>query len=369
MAASESGAHNADVAWNTELTEPDDLETMKIAANNPQTHAGIVNRLTVLGRLTDFLTALSVIGWIVLCCALIDVARDVGLLGWSTQDQPSQYGQGTGNTDAPSGNAFSGNDRLGDPVVQANWYWLTLTLGVSIAVSSYSSFRRNRAVIGGAGLMSFLTTLQWFSLFIYMARRVHQQSDDQVAISHLYNAQNSQYAEVAGAGLIAVAEAIRTLVLFFRYMTYMMVTKLDHDRVHIPSSRRCPHRRPGRARLLQPQLRQQRMPAPLSPSTLSRTTPPPIRHHAHQPRHCRRSTSPAPSYDAADADLYVPSYNMGIFHGSSMRSSSFIVRACRCLTLLGLVGACRWCTRRRTSGIFVHLPGNNGPEVNNSNVS
>ena len=316
VAASESGAHNADVAWNTELTEPDDLEQMKIAANNPSTHAPIVNRLSVLGHVTNFFTALSVIGWIVLCCALIEVARDVGLFGWSTQDQPLV-------SNSPNGVTYPANYRLGDPVVAANWYWLTLTLGVSIAVSSYSSFRRNRAVIGGAGMLSFLTTLQWFSLFIYMARRVHQQSNDAgLAMSRLDEATNSQYVEVAGAGLIAVAEAIRTIVLFFRYMTYMLVTKLDHDRVHIPSHVDAPTVVQAERDNYNPNY-VNAYGGTNTANTQDYTTA----HQTHTHRATQEMNVPGPSYDAGDADLYVPSYNMGIFHGASaMFKMTFVLQ-------------------------------------------
>ena len=311
VAASESGAHNADVAWNTELTEPDDLEQLKIAANNPATHAPITNRLSVLGHFTSFLTALSVIGWIVLCCALIDIARDVGLYGWSTQDQPGFSDLNTSNGLLTP--AFSSTDRLGDPIVQANWYWLTLTLGTSIAISSYSSFRRNRAVIGGAMLVSFLSALQWFSLFIYMARRVHQEtSAHNDAISWLYNAKNSQYTEVAGAGLIAVAEIIRALILFFRYMTYMLVTKLDHDRVHIPSHVDAPTVVQAERDTYNPNYTNA-----YGGTNAVNTQDYTSAHQTHAHRPVTEMNVPGPSYDAADADLYVPSYNMGIFHGSS----------------------------------------------------
>ena len=309
VAASESGAHNADVAWNTELTEPDDLEQLKIAANNPQTHAPITNRLTVLGHLTNMLSAASVIGWIVLCCSLIDVARDVGLLGWSTQDQPGGTADYRPGTTAP----FPSNDRLGDPIVQSNWYWLVLTLGTSIAISFYSSFRRNRAVIGGAMLVSFLSALQWFSLFIYMARRVHQEtSDNTQAISWLYNGKNSQYTEVAGAGLIAVAETVRALVLFFRYMTYMLVTKLDHDRVHIPSHVDAPTVVQAERDTYNPNYTNA-----YGGTNAVNTQDYTSAHQTHAHRPVTEMNVPGPSYDAADADLYVPSYNMGIFHGSS----------------------------------------------------
>ena len=352
VAASESGAHNADVAWNTELTEPDDVEQMKIAANNPQTHAPIVNRLSVLGHLTSLLSALSVIGWIVLCCALIDVARDVGLLGWSTQDRPG-VSDGT-----PNGNVFPDFDRLGDPIVQANWYWLTLTLGISIAVSSYSSFRRNRAVIGGAGLLSFLSALQWFSLFIYMARRVHQQSSfSGVNISWLYNAKNSQYTEVAGAGLIAAAEAVRALVLFFRYMTYMLVTKLDHDRVHIPSHVDAPTVVQAERDTYNPNYTN----AYGGTNTVN-TQDYTSAHQSHAHRPVTEMNVPGPSYDAADADLYVPSYNMGIFHGSSPLFR--LIFALQVLSLLAF-----WVLQivyQSNSGLFNQYQ-SVGPEAPNAN--
>ena len=322
VAASESGAHNADVAWNTELTEPDDLEQMKIAANNPQTHAPITNRLTLMGHFSSLLTNLSLIGWLVLCCALIDVAREVGLLGWSTSDQPGQYSLGNGGLgqnsvlNNPSGsqltNQLSANQRLGDPIVQGNWYWLTITLGVSLAISSYSSFRRNRAVIGGAMLVTFLSFLQWMSLFIYMVRRAHQ-GTDQNAVSNLYNAKHSQYAEVAGAGIITLFELLRSGILFFRYMTYMLVTKLDHDRVHIPSHVDAPTVVQAERDTYNPHY-QNAYGGTNTVNTQDYTTA----HQAHAHRPVTEMNVPGPSYDAADADLYVPSYNMGIFHGSSI---------------------------------------------------
>lgn len=311
VAASESGAHNADVAWNTELTEPDDLEQMKIAANNPQTHAPIVNRLSVLGHVTSFFSGLSLIGWIVLTCALIDVARYTGLGAWSTQDRPGVFDANL-PADQQQQDAYNGTNRLGDPVVAANWYWLTITLGVSIAVSSYSSFRRNRAVIGGAGLLSFLSALQWFSLFIYMARRVHQQSGDPNFAISVFNQKHSQYVEVAGAGLIAVSEILRSFVLFFRYMTYMLVTKLDHDRVHIPSHVDAPTVVQAERDNYNPNYANAyggTNTANIQDYTSAH------QNHAHRPT--REMNVPGPSYDAGDHDLYVPSYNMGIFHGSS----------------------------------------------------
>ena len=351
--AAESGAHDADVAWNTELTEPDDLELMKITANNPSTHAAISQRVTGMGHVTSFFTFLSLLGWLILTCSLIDVARTIGLQGWQTTED-TQYTPNV-NTAYP----LSGTNRLGDPIVAGNWYWLTLSLGITLCASSYSAHRRNRGIIGGALLLSILSTLQWMSLFIYMCRRVNEQNDDNAtyAISSLSNARHSQDAEVAGAGIITLGELIRCLVLFARYMTYMMVTKLDHDRVHIPSHVDAPTVVQAERDYYNPNYANSYGGTAITNPQQDYTTA--HQTHAHAP--ATEVNVPGPAYDAADADLYVPSYNMGIFHGSSI-GFRFIF-AMQCLTLLAW-----WVmqvVQEANSGIFV-IYGNN-PEAG-SNV-
>ena len=349
--AAESGAHDADVPWNTELTEPDDLELMKITANNPSTHAPITQRVNIMGHVSNFFTFSSLIGWLILTCALIDVARVVGLQGWQTTEDEN-YNSIAGN----SAFAFQGYNRLGDPIVQGNWYWLTLSLGITLCVSSYSSFRRNRGIVGGALLLSLLSTLQWFSLFIYMCRRADKQDsyNSEHPISSLDNAKHSQYAEVAGAGIITASELVRTLILYVRYMTYMMVTKLDHDRVHVPSHVDAPT-------VVQAE-RDAYNPNYANSYAGTNTANPQDYTTAHQVHNHQAVTEvnvPGPSYDAADADLYVPSYNMGVFHGSSIGFRVFFFF--QVLTLLGwwIMQVVQECN----SGIFVPYGAN--PEAGN----
>ena len=309
VSASESGAHDADVSWNTELTEPDDLELMKIAANNPNSHFPIVTRTTVLGHLTSLLTGLSLVGWLILTCALIDIGRIVGLAAWD-QTEPNF-------------------NRLGDPIVAANWYWLTLSLGTVLAVSSYSSHRRHRGIIGSAMLLSFLSTLQWVSVFVYMARRdAHNAS----TISTTGNAKHSQYAETAGAGIICLFELLRSLVLVVRYLTYMMVTKADHDRVHVPSHVDAPTVLQAERDNYNPQFAN----AYAGTNTVNEQQDYRTAHTLHNHPVATEINVPGPSYDNADADLYVPSYNMGIFHGSSIGFR--IIFFFQVLTIL-----CWWC--------------------------
>jgi hypothetical protein len=323
--SAESGAHDADVAWNTELTEPDDLELLKITANNPSTHASITQRVNIMGHISSFFTMSSMLGWLILTCSLIDVARTIGLEGWNTTED-NAYGTPVTAT----GTGFSGTNRMGDPIIAANWYWLTLSLGVTLAVSSYSSFRRNRGIIGGALLLSLMTTLQWMSLFIYAARRAAEQNNNnsQYPISSLYNAKHSQYAEVAGAGVICASELVRSLILFARYMTYMLVTKLDHDRVHVPSHVDAPT-------VVQAE-RDAYNPGYAGHYSGTNTINDQDYKTAHQVHHHQPVTEvnvPGPAYDPADGDLYVPSYNMGVFHGASLGFRlAFILQV---LTILG----------------------------------
>lgn len=305
ISASESGAHDADVNWRTELTEPDDLELIKIAANNPATHVAILRRTSMTSYVSAALTAISIIGWIVLTCSLIDLAKDYGLDAWVTTPR--------------------NQNRLGDPIISANWYWLCFSLGLTLAVSSYASYRRNRGIIGGAWLLTSLSALQWISIFIYSARRANQQSSNtNTPLSDIGTDTNSQFTEVAAIGLIAVCELLRSVVLFFRYSTYMLVTKLDHDRVHIPSH----------------------VDAPTVVAT-ERDTYNPHYHGAYNgaTSHADRDLTqnrtnvahtemnvPGPSYDHHDADLYVPSYNMAIMHGASLGFK--IIFALQVLTIL-----------------------------------
>ena len=327
--ASESGAHDADVPWNTELTEPDDLELMKITANNPSAFAPITQRVAIMGHVSSFFTFTSMIGWLILTCALIDVARVVGLQGWQTTEDEAYTSQNGVNSNQYQP-TFSGQNRLGDPIVQANWYWLTLTLGLSLCASSYCSFRRNRGVTGGALMLTILSMLQWFSFFIYMCRRVDKQDsfNSEHPISSIDNARHSQYAEVAGAGIIVASELLRIFVLYFRYMTYMMVTKLDHDRVHVPSHVDAPT-------VVQAE-RDTYNPNYANSYAGTNAANPQDYTTAHQQHNHHAATEvnvPGPAYDNADADMYVPSYNMGVFHGSSIGFRAFFVL--QVLTMLG----------------------------------
>lgn len=289
VAAQQSGAHNADVNWRTELTEPDDLELIKIAANSPQAHHHILRRINMTSYMSSAFTALSVIGWIVLTCSLIDPAREYGLAAWDTT--PANV------------------NRLGDPIVSRNWYWLTASLGMALALSSNASYRRNRGVIGAAWLVSSLSCLQWFSLFVYSARRVHLQSDNtNTPLSDIGTATNSQYAEVAGIGLIAVSETLRAAIMFARYMTYMLVTKLDHDRVHVPSHVDAPTVLAVERDAYNPNYA----------GAYNGNSVEAVRGNQNTTRVPAQEVMVAgPSYDPRDQDLYVPSYNMSIFHGSS----------------------------------------------------
>ena len=324
--STEAGAHDADVSWNTELTEPDDLELLKITANNPSTHMPITQRVHIMGHISSFFTGTSIIGWLILTCALIDIARLVGLQAWQTTED-AQYN----SLQVNNGAQFNGFNRLGDPIVAGNWYWLTLCLGTTLAVSSYSSYRRNRGIIGGALLLSLMSSLQWVSFFVYMCRRVKEQNtyNEGNPVSSIDNAKHSQYAEVAGAGIITASELVRSFVLFLRYMTYMMVTKLDHDRVHIPSHVDAPtvvqaerdHYNPNYANAYGGT-------AATNPQQDYTTA---HADHAHAP--VTEVNIPGPAYDNADGDLYVPSYNMGVFHGSSFGFRFFFVM--QVLTLLG----------------------------------
>jgi len=289
VAARDSGAHNADVNWRTELTEPDDLELIKIAANNPQAHIHITRRIKTTSYLSATFTALSLIGWIVLTCSLIDPAREYGLASWDSTPQNIA--------------------RLGDPIVSRNWYWLTASLGISLAVSSNASYRRNRGVIGAAWLVSTLSFLQWFSLFIYSARRVDiQSSNTDTPLSDIGTATNSQYAQVAGIGLIAVSETIRAAIEFFRYKSFMLVTKLDHDRVHVPSHVDAPTVLAVERDAYNPNYA----------GAYNGNSIDAVRGNQNATNHPTQEVMVAgPSYDPRDQDLYVPSYNMSVFHGAS----------------------------------------------------
>ncbi len=228
------------MAWNTELTEPDDLELLKITANNPSTHSAITQRVHMMGHVSSFFAGLSLVGWLILTCALIDIARTIGLQGWQTVENASYNGIYNNNGVTNSDYAFSGANRLGDPIVAGNWYWLTLCLGITLCASSYSSYRRSRGIIGGALLLSILSALQWLSFFVYMCRRVKEQGLQRQhrGQPHLRASTTPSTPSMRRWPARASSPSLRSSArwcCWTRYMTYMMVTKLDHDRVHIPS--------------------------------------------------------------------------------------------------------------------------------------
>jgi hypothetical protein len=190
-----------------------------------------------------------------------------------------------------------------------------------------------------------------------MCRRVNEQDNNnsQHPISTLDNAEHSQFAEVAGAGLITLSELLRSLVLFSRYMTYMMVTKLDHDRVHIPSHVDAPTVVQAERDYYNPNYTNSYAGTNTSNPQQDYTTA----HQTHTHNPVTEVNIPGPAYDNADADLYVPSYNMGIFHGSSVGFRIFF--AFQVLTLVGW-----WVmqvVQESNSGIFV--PYGTNPEVPN----
>lgn len=193
------------------LTEPDDIEQLRIVAAKPTVYDSYRRRMKGLSSASLTLACLSLAGFIIITCAYIKIARETGI---------------TGATNFVLGGEF------GDPVLNTSWWPLVLTLGLSLGMSSYAAFRWNRGIQGAAFLITLISALQWSSFFIYAARRLGDRAD--TSLFAVIGSTDAQRAAVAGIGLILICEVARAIVLFLRYRTYMPITQLDHQSLRTP---------------------------------------------------------------------------------------------------------------------------------------
>jgi hypothetical protein len=196
---------NTDGSYNTEVMEADDLEMVKIAVAKGSVYDQTRQRMSSLGWFNYGTNILTMIGWIILTLASIQLSKDIGIAAYT--------------------NAIGNTQQWGDPIIATLWFPLTLTLGMSVAVAAYSSFRMNRSVTATAMLLAAVTATQWWSFFVYSARRF-QQDTEGTGLSSLTD-KAAQRAMVSGAGLIMCAETIKVAILVVRYVTFMPITRED----------------------------------------------------------------------------------------------------------------------------------------------
>ena len=215
-----NAAHNMDISWRTILTLPDDLEQAVIAAAYPALYGPMRSRINFLSKLGTTLLVFISLGSLLLTYPSISYSKTQGLNAWST----SSYIDNT-TTD------YVG---WGDPIIAGNWYWLMLTLGASLGLTSYADGRTNRSFAAAAGCLSTLSALQILSFWVYSARRVDATASSFVTTS-LLNSNHAQYAEIGGAGLIMLSQIGISLTLLFRYFTYLPITAEHHQQFHHPA--------------------------------------------------------------------------------------------------------------------------------------
>ena len=220
-----NAAHNMDISWRTILTLPDDLEQAVIAAAYPHLYGPTRSRMNFLSKVgTTFLVFIS-IGTLLLTYPSISYSKNQGLNSWST----SSY---TNNTTTD----YVG---WGDPIIAGNWYWLMLTLGASLAMTSYADGRTHRSFAAAACCLSSLSVLQFLSFWVYSARRVNATASSFVTIS-LLNSNHAQYAEIGGAGLVLLCQIVISITLLVRYFTYLPITAEHHHQYHHPAHKNGP---------------------------------------------------------------------------------------------------------------------------------
>ena len=220
-----SAAHNLDISWRTVLTSPDDLEQSFIAAAYPHIYGPMRSRTNFLSKLgTTFLVFIS-IGSLLLTYPSLAFSKNQGLNSWST----TSYTNNVSNT-------YVG---WGDPIIAGNWYWLMLTLGVSLGMTSYADGRSHRTIAAVACCMASLSALQFVSFWIYSARRIHAGAGNFFTTSIIDN-QNSEYAEIGGAGLIMISQILIAFTMLARYFTYLPITAEHHAHFHHPAHANSP---------------------------------------------------------------------------------------------------------------------------------
>ena len=126
-------------------------------------------------------------------------------------------------------------------IIATNWYWLVFTLLVSVGCTAYADGRTHRAWAAIASVMAALNFLQFFSFWIYSARRAKTNARDIITTSILDSA-HAQYAEIGGAGLIMINQLGVALCMFIRYYSYIRFqpehSRLFHHAAHIDRPQR-----------------------------------------------------------------------------------------------------------------------------------
>ena len=209
-----------------EIIEEDDAEVATVVQANPAGYALINRRVALFSYLNLFAVLTSLVGYAVFMYSLIDVVRS------------------TGFTNGANYSAYVTSNWivLGDFVLSNNFRQLSLTLVFALAASGYAAFRHNRGIQAGALLLTFITTLQWWSLIIFSGRYLRQWRHDADYNStqtngqfpgqfpndqtfNYYPALNAQRAMYAGACVILAGETFRTFFLLGRYFSYVPVTR------------------------------------------------------------------------------------------------------------------------------------------------
>ena len=204
-----NAAHNMDISWRTVLTLPDDLEQAFIAAAHPDIYGPMRSRMNFLSKVGTTLLVIISIGSLLMTYPSISYSKSQGLNSWST----SSY---TSNTTKD----YVG---WGDPIIAGNWYWLMLTLGASLAMTSYADGRTHRSFAAAACCLSTLSVLQILSFWVYSARRVNATAGSFITTS-LLDSNHAQDAEIGGAGLVMLCQVGISFTLLVRYFTWLPIT-------------------------------------------------------------------------------------------------------------------------------------------------
>ena len=215
-----NAAHNLDISWRTILTLPDDLEQAFMAAAHPALYGPMRSRMNFLSKIGTTVLVFISIGSLLLTYPSLSYSKSQGLNAWATASYVTNIS-----------NNYVG---WGDPIIASNWYWLMLTLGVSLGLTSYADGRTHRSFAAAAGVVAALNALQFLSFWVYSARRINAGSGSFVTLS-IIDSSHAQQAEVGGAGLIMFCQILLAFTMLVRYFTYLPILPEHHDQFHHPA--------------------------------------------------------------------------------------------------------------------------------------